>query len=78
MTPISLSLLSPVLNDTLKIQRSTIETLKELNKKLGSKLQRALADINTKRKRDKLSEKTISNYHKLLDTYKIKKNSDIK
>lgn len=78
MTPESLSLLSPILNDTLKIQRSNIETMKELNKKIWSKLQRALADMTTKRKRDQLNEKTIDNYQKLLDTYGIKKNSDIK
>jgi metallo-beta-lactamase family protein len=34
MTPMSLSLLSPILNDALKIQRSNIETIKEINKKL--------------------------------------------
>ncbi len=34
--------------------------------------------MTTKRKRDQLNEKTIDNYQKLLDTYGIKKNSDIK
>lgn len=78
MIPMSLSLLSPILNDTLKIQRSWIETMKELNKKLWTKLQRVLADMNTPRKKDLLNEKTIRNYKKLLNTYNIQKNSDIK
>jgi Cft2 family RNA processing exonuclease len=34
--------------------------------------------MTTKRKRDSLNEKTIGNYEKLLDTYNIKKNIDIK
>jgi Cft2 family RNA processing exonuclease len=34
--------------------------------------------MTTKRKRDSLNEKTIRNYERLLDTYNIKKNSDIK
>ncbi len=78
MTPMSLSLLYPILNDTLKIQRKNIQTIKELNKKLGTKLQRALADMTTKSKRDSLNEKTIRKYEKLLKAYNVEKNSDIK
>jgi|GEM_PF-3048498 len=78
MTPLSMNLLVPILNDSLKIQRSQIETIKECNKKLGTRLQQALSQLTTKIKRDKLKGNTIEKYQKFLDMYNVKKNSDIR
>lgn len=41
-------------------------------------LQRALANLNTPQKKDTLNEATATKYKKLLDSYGIKKNSDIR
>lgn len=78
MTPLSSSLIFPILEDSLKIQRAQMQATKDHNKRLGTKLQLALSSMQTKVKRDNLRENTIEQYQKLLDKYNIKKNSDIR
>jgi len=78
LTPFSADLLVPILNDSLKIQRGQIQTAKDSNKRLWTRLQLALSTVNTKVKRDNVRPATIEQYQSLLDKYNIKKNSDIR
>ena len=77
MTSLSQKLLTPILEDTLKIQRSSIEEVRKYNKRLGTRLQRAHSTIRSPKKLDKITPETLSWYQKLLDKYDIKKNADI-
>lgn len=77
MTSLSQKLLTPIMVDTLKIQRSSLEEVKRFNKRLGTRLQKAHATIHSPKKRNQVTDETLSSYKDLLAKYDINTNADI-
>jgi hypothetical protein len=77
MTDLSQKLLTPILDDTLKIQRTNLEEVRRYNKRLGGRLQKAHATVRSPKKRNQVAEETISSYKDLLAKYDIQTNADI-